>query len=100
MACSSVGYLCETCDTARAEIQEWLQAVRRALKRQLYLLALLIALRLKDQGLQREVILATSASEVTAMCCAILRQLIGHLTKKASSDTLPPHSPNLEKAGA
>ena len=76
MACSSVGNLCETCDTARAEIQEWLQAVRRALKRQLYLLALLIALRLKDQGLQREVILATPASEVIAMCCAILQHLI------------------------
>ena len=76
MACSSVGNLCETCDTARAETREWLQAVRRALKRQLYLLALLIALRLKDQGLQREVVLAIPASEVIAMCCAILQQLI------------------------
>ena len=38
--------------------------MRRALKRQLYLLALLIALRLKDQALQRDVVLATPASEV------------------------------------
>ena len=49
--------------------------MRRALKRQLYLLALLIALRLKDQALQRDVILATPASEVIALsfhltyCC-------------------------------
>ena len=41
-----------------------------ALKRQLYLLALLISLRLKDQALQREVILATPASEVNAMSSA------------------------------
>ena len=56
--------------------------MRRALKRQLYLLALLIALRLKDQGLQREVILATPASEVIAMCCAILLQFTWAPDKK------------------
>lgn len=55
---------------ARYNVRVWLQAARRALKRQLYLLALLIALRLKDTGLQREIILATPASEVSAVTCA------------------------------
>ena len=42
-----------------------MQAAKQALKRQLYLRALLIALRLKDTSLQREVVLATPASEVS-----------------------------------
>jgi len=55
-------------------ISRMLQAARRALKRQRYLLALLITLRLKDQALQREVVLATPASEVTALSFFILSQ--------------------------
>ena len=55
-------------------ISRMLQAARRALKRQRYLLALLITLRLKDQALQREVVLATPASEVTALSFFMLSQ--------------------------